>query len=286
MTDRTSASRSTGQWARSPAWTLLRQPHDGRTLLLLTGGADETYIVDEAHPGDVASRIYDAWHDDRLDTLLDDPECGAAVRQIQRVGALVPAGAAREHAAYALGWLGTPWPALADALDVLAAEQGLPPRRDAAGAAGLLVVVRTDADWRHALEAYGALRPRTPHLFVDAAYHHTLGVGPYVVPGQTACVACLGNRVVHRWGDPPAPPRPAVNGLPRTTAALLAPILAAPAALAAFIEHGASLNLQTLASTRDKVFQLPWCPVCGLDRGQAPARLDLPWLAAPRGAPG
>ncbi|WP_186332322.1 hypothetical protein [Bordetella genomosp. 13] len=284
MTDRTSstpcAGGPTGRWTRSPAWTLLLQPHEGRTLLVLTGGADETYIVDEADADDVAGRVYEAWQADNLEPLLDDPACGAAARQIRRVGALVPAAAARRPATYALAWLGTPWPALADALDGLAGEHGLPPRSDRAKDAGLLLLVRTDAGWRQALDAYAALRPGAPHLFVDAAYHHTLGVGPYVVPGQTACVACLGNRVARRWGDPPMPPRPAVSARPRGAAALLAPILAAPVALAGFIEHSASLDLQTLAGTRDKVFQLPWCPVCGQGHERAGGALALPWLAS------
>jgi hypothetical protein len=47
-----------------------------------------------------------------------------------------------------------------------------------------------------------------PHLYVDAAYHHTLSIGPLVYPGQTACVGCLYGRLRERWGDeqPPVDP--------------------------------------------------------------------------------
>ncbi|MET0457737.1 MAG: hypothetical protein ABW195_00710, partial [Ilumatobacteraceae bacterium] len=57
-----------------------------------------------------------------------------------------------------------------------AAATGLPP-----GEAGLVVVVRSGTDW-----------PRPPahrvHLGLDVTLHHTVLLGPLVVPGASACL--------------------------------------------------------------------------------------------------
>ncbi|PID33054.1 hypothetical protein CR969_02760 [Candidatus Saccharibacteria bacterium] len=39
-----------------------------------------------------------------------------------------------------------------------------------------------------------------PHLFIDVSFHHTVSLGPIVVPHQTACVSCLYGRLRERWG--------------------------------------------------------------------------------------
>ncbi|EHK65726.1 hypothetical protein [Achromobacter arsenitoxydans] len=262
---------ASSDWVNHPAWTLMEQQHDGQLLLVLTAGSDESYIVDEAAPDDVARQVLSAWQANRLAALLDDPRCGAAARQIQRAGALTPARAARPVTGYRIHWLGNPLPGLADVLQ---------PQPDAAGGSenAIALIVRTNASWQEALAQYASLRPATPHLFVDAAFHHTVCIGPYVVPGQTACLACLGNRVAHRWGDLPMPASPAACR-PELLAALLAPLLSTDQGLLPFVEYSVSLNLQTLASTRDKVFQLPWCPVCGSAAAASTGMLDIPWLA-------
>ncbi|OZI59198.1 hypothetical protein [Bordetella genomosp. 4] len=290
MTDNSSVALSHpgDHWINNPAWTLLEQAHDGRMLLVLTGGADETYIVDEAVSDACVRRVFQAWQNESLSSLQDDPECGAAVRQIQRVGALVPPRALPEVNHFSVAWLGDPCESLMPALATMIAEnrialQGDAPRDAVAGAniEDLLLVVRTNAQWDSALSTYAALRPRQRHLFVDTAYHHTVSIGPYVVPGETACVACLGHRIAHRWGDLPGPAQPAMSSRSHSIAAVLAPLLTAAGGLLPFLEHSVSLNLQTLASVRDKVFQLPGCPVCEGRHDSPAGALNLPWQVLP-----
>lgn len=291
MTDNSSVALSHpgDHWINSPAWTLLEQAHDGRMLLVLTGGADETYIVDEAVSNTCVRRVFQAWQNESLSSLQDDPECGAAVRQIQRVGALVPFRAVGAVNRLSVAWLGDPCESLMPALATMMAENRIALQGDASRDAGadaantddLLLVVRTNAQWDCALSTYAALRPRQRHLFIDAAYHHTVSIGPYVVPGETACVACLGHRVAHRWGDLPGPAKPVMSSRPQSIASLLAPLVTAPGGLLPFLEHSVSLNLQTLASVRDKVFQLPGCPVCESRHGSSAGALSLPWRVSP-----
>ena len=275
-------------WMNNPAWTLLKQAYEGRMLLVLTGGADETYIVDEATSDTCVHKVFEAWQNNTLPQLLNDHECSAAVRQIQRAGALLPASALCHVNRYSVIWLGEPRLSLITALNTMLAEQSIntpgaisqPEYCSHTDQADILLVVRTNASWQVALEQYATLHLQKPNLFIDTAYHHTLVIGPYAIPEETACMACLGHRVSHRWGDMPGPEQPAVANRPQAIAALLAPILMTPDSLLPFLEHSVSLNLQTLFSSRDKVFQLPWCPACGNQNPETVGSLPLPWQPA------
>jgi bacteriocin biosynthesis cyclodehydratase domain-containing protein len=128
--------------------------------------------------------------------------------------------------------------------------------------ADLLIFVRTGG---RLVETYpDGMLPATPHVLIDAAYHHTFSIGPLVVPGDTACLACLAGRIGYLWGDPPAPERPAIQ----RHLTLLAEI----AALEIERIAGGDLGLagQTVAYDFERrcvitgsVYKLPWCPVCG-----------------------
>jgi bacteriocin biosynthesis cyclodehydratase domain-containing protein len=268
-------------WINNPAWTLFAQSQDDATLLLVSGGADALYVVDEAQGVDAIDRIVAAWQADALAPLVDDADCGAAVRQLVRLGVLVPPAALASPARIAFAWLGMPMPALESAFDAMSDAGGA--IRVDADAASVQLVVRTDVSWSDALATYRDAMPAMPHLFVDVAYQRTLGVGPYVVPGDTACVYCLGNRVIRRWGDPPTPQRPSVASDAARVASLIAPLLRDATRLLPFLEHAVSLDLYTLASTRERVVRLPWCPACR-PVTRTPSPLVLPWIDASTGA--
>lgn len=256
----------------SPVWQLSQL----QGVLVLSAGADESYVVDEAREPSTIARLLAGWADGSLGALRDDLDCGAAVRQLQRIGALVPREAVRPVLRHAIKWLGDPLPWL---------EQALAPKPASMDAApDLVVLIRTNAQWLRALADYAERTPERPHLLVDLAYHHTLSLGPYVVPGDTACVACLGHRIAHRWGDFALPALPAVQQHQALIAALVAHAIGSEggaAARSSSIECVFSLDLQTLASRKERVFRNPWCPVCsGRVRDGAPTgRLNLPWIA-------
>ncbi|MGH8039382.1 MAG: hypothetical protein ACREPC_02235 [Stenotrophomonas sp.] len=264
-------------WTRNPAWALFSQTQAQRQLLLVSGGADELYVVDEADTPTVVERILGHWQDDTLAVLQDDAECGPAVRQLIRLGVLAPAPAVRSVQRYALDWLGEPLPGLADAFDQHgnAALQ----RVEISADPELLVLVRHGLGWEAALARYRARMPTQPHLLLDLSYHHTLALGPYVVPGQTACVYCLGNRVMRRWGEAPVPALPAVAAHPARIAALVAPLLDQPQLLLGYLERCVWLDLHRLHGERDRVVRLPWCPACQGGETWLPAPLSLPWAA-------
>lgn len=265
------------RWTRNPAWAVFAQTHAQRQLLLVSGGADELYVVDEADTPAVIDRILDHWQNDTLALLQEDADCGPAVRQMIRLGVLAPLQAVRKVRRYALDWLGEPLPGLAEAFDQ---HTGADLQRvDAPADAELLVLVRHGLGWEQALTRYRAQMPAQPHLLLDLSYHHTLALGPYVVPGQSACVYCLGNRVLRRWGDAAVPVMPAVAAQPARIAALVAPLLDQPQLLLGYLERSVWLDLHRLHGERDRVLRLPWCPACQSGEAVLPAPLSLPWDA-------
>ncbi|RZL64508.1 MAG: hypothetical protein EOP81_08100 [Variovorax sp.] len=192
--------------------------------------------------------------------------------------ALVPRDAVRPVLRHAVLWLGDVLPWLDEGLREGCAAEGETP--------DLVLVIRSNCNWQDALARYADAAPQQPHLLVDLAYHHTVSLGPYVVPGDTACVACLGHRVAHRWGDLPMPAAPAVQQHEALVTALVRQALhgePGTAARLAWVERVVSLDLRSLASTQDRVFRHPWCPVCSAqphdDAGAG--SLALPWITAP-----
>lgn len=118
-----------------------------------------------------------------------------------------------------------------------------------------------------------------PHLLVDAAYHHTLSVGPLVIPGETACAACLQGRVTARWGDDPPPPSPRVleayPGMVREIVAMeLRRIAEGDTSL---VNATVAWNLNSREVTRHPLLTLPACPVCSALHPTPTGRLPLPW---------
>lgn len=64
----------------------------------------------------------------------------------------------------------------------------------------LVAVVRCGGGYDDLLDATEVVSHR-PHLLVDASFHHTICVGPLVIPGVTACLSCLVGRLRGRWGE-------------------------------------------------------------------------------------
>lgn len=266
----------------NPNWTLFVE----KNLLVLSAGGDETYLIDDIVDPALARRIHEAYLADNLAELAADPACAGVVRQLLQLKAILPAHALLAPQRVGIAWFGEPLPALTERLLSASAAQENPAWRyteTPSEATDILLLVRTNAGWQETLKAYRDLAPQVPHLFVDLAYHHTLSIGPFVVPGETACLGCFANRVAHRWGDPPLPRRPAANEEIDVAVAVLRRALlaedASPRAPLAFVERVTSLDLGTLRSQSSRLFQLPDCPTCGPANTYA-RPLPLPWLGA------
>ncbi len=145
--------------------------------------------------------------------------------------------------------------------------------------ADLVLVVRTTA---RLVELYDDARPEpTRHLLLDLAYHHTVSLGPFVVPGETACLACLAGRIGSLWGDAPPPDRPAVLESP-ALAAVLAVRELERLARGDFRLANATVAYDLYAHrvVTCPVYRLPWCPACGDEAAAPPGHIELPWVNA------
>ena len=264
-------------WVRSPAWVLqcVAGTAGEPAQLLVSGGADETYWVDELASSDGAQRVFEAWQANALHALRDDAACGAAVRQLRRLGAVLPQAAVQAVHRFALCWWGDEDGAWLQELDrqladAQSATPGQPRLQRVGGEAAqqadvLQVYARSTASWVDALRPYCAEQDPRPQLLIDLAYHHTLVLGPWVVPGQTACLACMGLRTVRRWGDAAVPAQPQALAQAGLSVALLLQVLRAAADVggqAAWVEHSVQFDLRSLQTQRVRVYRQPWCPAC------------------------
>jgi hypothetical protein len=232
-----------------PAWSITRE---GGTLRA-RAGADHLFALE-----DVA--------DDVTAALLARPlfrpatvGAGADVfDQLVTLGAvrpeISPAGDPMETS---LVWAGDPVAAVADGVGPQLAAALLSDRP------ALVVYVRTTATLTATAEL-AAAGPPVPHLLVDVAYHHTVSLGPLVVPGDTSCLSCLVMRVSPAWGDEPPPPRPAATRRPELLAAVVAAEIDKVAGGdTGLVNRTVALNLTTWRTTEGTLLKAPWCPACG-----------------------
>jgi len=195
-----------------------------------------------------------------------------AATELIEAGAIESPGDA-VMSAVELRWVGRPDEALDRHVRLGVDESDL--LRQATEDADLMLLVRTTG---RLVEAYDDAEPiAIPHLLLDVAYHHTVSIGPLVVAGETACLACLAGRIGRLWGDPPPPPRPAILRSPALAVGLA--VLELERAAAGDLRlagRTAAYDLESHDVTTGSVYKLPWCPVCG-DRAQADGRIALPW---------
>jgi len=232
--------------------------------LILSGGADQIFAVQGVDPA-TAAEICGLWSGGAQPTSRRGLEIAAQMADLGIVRRTLAAAVPFRIAVTGSSELSTA------VQTILANRLGA---RITGDEADLSIFVRTGG---RLVDLYpDGLLPSSPHVLIDAAYHHTFSIGPLVVPGDTACLACLAGRVGHRWGDPPAPQRPSVQ----RNVALLAEI--ASLEVGRIAAGDLSLAGKTVAYDFERrrvitgsVYKLPWCPVCG-EGGEPDGKIDIP----------
>jgi bacteriocin biosynthesis cyclodehydratase domain-containing protein len=260
--------RSERRYRRNPHWTVLFE----EGLLVVHAGADAIYSIEDVRL-EVAEEIVRCWEADNLDP---DELSGGGRRiwsQLVSAGAIT-LGFEPPSSEVGLRYVGTEPQGLTQKLTASLAIHGSRILQQAE--ASFLVVIRTDARLRDLCdERYGSLS--VPHLLIDLAYEHTVSLGPLVVPGDTACLACFVGRVTERWGDAKPPARPGIWDHGELVCALVALHLQQIAA------GNHSLVNQTIAYDfadhevkKNRIYKLPWCPVCPPSTAR---RIDIPTVS-------
>jgi bacteriocin biosynthesis cyclodehydratase domain-containing protein len=251
------------------AWTVVAD----QGQLVASAGADVVWTIEDVPPT-IVDLVGQFWsHHPPVPEALPDA-AKPIVAHLAALGALRPIALESEATEIGLLFVGDP----IESFVVELRERLSDVQLGTASAHGITVVVRTNATLRSLAEQAVELQRRgAPHLLCDLAFHHMLVLGPHVVPGDTACLACLAGRVGTRWGDPAPPPEPAATTCAELAATLVAHWLANrtdPAA--SLVNTTLTLDLRTLETVRSVLWRVPGCPVCS--HWELTGRVDLPWL--------
>lgn len=245
--------------SRNPAWIIY--VHDGQ--LFVSAGADRVYLVDELNVEQV-TRFHHGYLQNNWESLQQEPVYQAVIEKLVTLGVLYYAGSAQRLLRVALQWAGEPSQALTEWLDTLFKRRGdIEIASASSSAADLVLIIRTNGT----LQDVATLSSEEirPHLLLDLAYHSALVVGPFVVPGQTACLGCLAGRLTHLWGDSQPPAQPAMNTRIELAAAVITEHLESfrtRGTINALVGNSWALDTATWESRFHPVFRLPWCPIC------------------------
>jgi hypothetical protein len=235
--------------------------------LVVYAGGDLAYLIPDL-PGAVAVALAGLFEPvlRGVARTVDESRLGEPVRrhvaQLRTLGALRPAGLPVDDAS-PMG-IGTRF--------VGEAPAGLVERLPHDDDPDFLLVVRTTGTLLDLVEV--ARETKVPHLLLDLAYHHTAAIGPFVVPGAGACLACLAVRAGRRWGDPPPPPQPAAITHDFPISLALQAIQNIRTGSLALLDAVVTVNLDEFTTTRESVLPAAGCEICpALPVG----RVSLPW---------
>ncbi|WP_157985234.1 hypothetical protein [Lentzea terrae] len=236
--------------------------------LVVYAGADLAYLIPDL-PRAVAVALAGLFEPvlRGVARTVDESRLGEPVRrhvaQLRTLGALRPAGLPKTDEPKPMG-VGTRFVGEAPA----GLAELLPHNDDP----DLLLVVRTTGTLLDLVEV--ARETEIPHLLLDLAYHHTAAIGPFVVPGAGACLACLAVRAGRRWGDPPPPPHPGAMSHDFPLALALQAIQNIRGGSLALLDAVVTVNLDEFTTTRETVLPAAGCEICpALPVG----RVSLPW---------
>lgn len=235
--------------------------------LVVYAGADLAYLIPDL-PRAVAVALAGLFEPvlRGVARTVDESRLGEPVRrhvaQLRTLGALRPAGlpsGEREPMGVGTRFVGQ-------------APAGLVERLPHNENPDLLLVVRTTGTLLDLVEV--AHETKVPHLLLDLAYHHTAAIGPFVVPGAGACLACLAVRAGRRWGDPPPPPHPAAMSFDFPISLALQAVQNIRNGSLALLDAVVTVNLDEFTTTRESVLPAADCEICPkVEFG----RVTLPW---------
>lgn len=221
----------------SDEWTI----HSDETGLQLIAGADRQIALGGISPELEASVA--TWSKGEVRPTTDDE--AMLIDQLTAMGVLVPG--------------------VADPVNVIGSgplAEELSKRLEAAGctstdgSTGLEVLIRSAQGWPE--PSQGAT-----HLAVNNRLHHTVVLGPLVVPGISACTDCLDHRSEYRWPAKPEPAVPAATRFPYLAAELvLIQVGLAKEGRSPLVNATIAWDLETGSAKHETLLKLPGCPKC------------------------
>ena len=240
----------------SSAWTAHASSTDP-TAVVLSAGADQQLAVDGLDAATIST--IERWCRDGVANAHTEAE-----RRV--VSLLADVGAVVHPVSSAIAVVASPDDSAGDIGLTLREELGTTTQLDVAE---LVVVVRTGATWPHVPDGKA-------HLGVDVSMHHTVVLGPFVIPGVSACLDCLDQRMAHRWGRAAVPDQPLVKASPAIVAELVRMQLeAARRGPSPLVNATIVWDLEQGTTDRQNLYKLVGCSRCA--SGRATGRVELPW---------
>ncbi len=244
------SSSSPLQW--SDEWVI----HSDDTGLQLIAGADRQIAIGGVSPQSVASIT--GWSQGAVHASTDEE--AMLIDQLLAMGVLLPE-------------VGTPIAVVGSG--PLADE--LNERLQATGRSSSEGQSDNTTDFEiliRSVEGWPKFSPNTSHLAVNNRLHHTVVLGPLVIPGVSACTACLDSRGNYRWPAKSEPVVPAATRFPAVAAELiLIQVGLALEGRSPLVNATIAWDLETGTSKQETLLKLPGCPTCDSVRSSGKIRL-------------
>jgi bacteriocin biosynthesis cyclodehydratase domain-containing protein len=260
-------------------WNLLLE--DGK--LLITKGADEIYFIDESDKRS-SEIIFNAYKEDLLDDLaVKKKHLKTIIEKLERAGVIykriesikVPTNKIEIF----IEWIGNKNDEIFGLLESFIKKSEDIHISNDKNKADVLFLVRSSGKMSELLKNYNEIK--IPHILIDLAYDHTLSIGPLVFPGETACLGCFVGRITRNWGDAMSPQTPRASQSNELIAALIfenIKTFQVSGSCPELINQVWSFNLKDFTTKYDKIFRLPWCPICFPEKPQeGTGSFELPW---------
>lgn len=267
------------KYQKNLCWNMLFE--DGK--LLITKGADEIYFIDDVNSKN-AALIFDAYKDDTLDNLaIKEEEINITIKKLEKAGVIYKSKSSIEFPinkiSVAIEWLGNKNIKIQNLLEEFIKKSKNIIISDDTSKVSILFLIRGSNKMVDLLKDYKKIN--VPHVLIDLAYDHTISIGPLVFPEETACLGCFVGRITRNWGDATPPEFSKVNESYELITSLILENIKTFQRLGScpeLIDQVWSLNLKDFSSKYDKIFRLPWCPICFPEKVQeGTGSFELPW---------
>ena len=246
-------------------------------LLILNAGADQLYAIEDVTE-EVANETIKSWQSALIDPATISEEIKPVFDQLLSAGLIQVKDTANKGSSFniAIEFHGTKIKELEQLIKKELDARKIPSQDQEPTNLNLLIRTNTNLT---SLSSKDYLSLDSPHLLLDLAYHHTFSIGPLVYPGETACLGCLVGRLNSYWGDADPPARPAMTDNIRLAALLIAlEIEKISQGDQSLINQTLSYDFQNREVKTNKIYKLPWCPICQSRKPIANiGYVELPW---------
>jgi bacteriocin biosynthesis cyclodehydratase domain-containing protein len=258
-------------YSRNDIWSL--QYENG--LLVLNAGADYIYAVEDLNET-VAEEILDLWKTNFEQTSYLSNRAKEILEELKSAGIVQIEFLNKETLNFDLRYLGSSNQAVFKKVSQIIEEDSLLHLTDSSKS-DFTLFLRTNSVWKDILDNYNE---KNPHMLVDISFHHTISVGPLVIPRETACLGCLVGRITNLWGDPKPPATPKIQEYECLIASIIVTELKKIAENnQGLVNRTVSFNFEDYKVQSDALYKLPWCPFCGQeDEMNKIGSVELPWV--------